>query len=387
MELVVLSWYVLEKSNSPIIVGIYGALRFSGTLFAPLIGGLADRTNRRRLLLIIRASYLINGSVILFLIFLNLLDPWVVLLMTFLFGLSKTADFVIKQAIIPNIAGRENINNSVALFRAGNDITQMIGPAIGGLILSTFDIQISYVVIIVFYLASLLTLMKINKSAITSVSTSRPILADLKQSTVYAIKTPIILGLLALAVIINLTAFPTYFGLISVLAKSTFQTSAANLGFMLGTYSLGAVIGSVFIGSFKKESSLGKILVIGTAIWHIGIIGLSQVTSLNITWPILFITGLGQSLCVVTMASMLITFTPGDMLGRIIGLRQLAVYALPMGLPIAGVMAELMSVQVALAVDGIFGTILLIGAILIWPSIYRNNPVSNIIKNDQSKFK
>ena len=383
MELVVLSWYVLEKSNSPIIVGIYGALRFSGTLFAPLIGGLADRTNRRRLLLIIRASYLINGSVILFLIFLNLLDPWVVLLMTFLFGLSKTADFVIKQAIIPNIAGRENINNSVALFRAGNDITQMIGPAIGGLILSTFDIQVSYVVIIVFYLASLLTLMKIDKSAITSVSTSRPILADLKQSTVYAIKTPIILGLLALAVIINLTAFPTYFGLISVLAKSTFQTSAANLGFMLGTYSLGAVIGSVFIGSFKKESSLGKILVIGTAIWHIGIIGLSQVTSLNITWPILFITGLGQSLCVVTMASMLITFTPGDMLGRIIGLRQLAVYALPMGLPIAGVMAELMSVQVALAVDGIFGTILLIGAILIWPSIYRNSPVSNSIKSDQ----
>ena len=383
MELVVLSWYVLEKSNSPIIVGIYGALRFSGTLFAPLIGGLADRTNRRRLLLIIRASYLINGSVILFLIFLNLLDPWVVLLMTFLFGLSKTADFVIKQAIIPNIAGRENINNSVALFRAGNDITQMIGPAIGGLILSTFDIQVSYVVIIVFYLASLLTLMKIDKSAITSVSTSRPILADLKQSTVYAIKTPIILGLLALAVIINLTAFPTYFGLISVLAKSTFQTSAANLGFMLGTYSLGAVIGSVFIGSFKKESSLGKILVIGTAIWHIGIIGLSQVTSLNITWPILFFTGLGQSLCVVTMASMLITFTPGDMLGRIIGLRQLAVYALPMGLPIAGVMAELMSVQVALAVDGIFGTILLIGAILIWPSIYRNSPVSNSIKSDQ----
>ena len=383
MELVVLSWYVLEKSNSPIIVGIYGALRFSGTLFAPLIGGLADRTNRRRLLLIIRASYLINGSVILFLIFLNLLDPWVILLMTFLFGLSKTADFVIKQAIIPNIAGRENINNSVALFRAGNDITQMIGPAIGGLILSTFDIQISYVVIIVFYLASLLTLMKINKSAITSVSTSRPILADLKQSTVYAIKTPIILGLLALAVIINLTAFPTYFGLISVLAKSTFQTSAANLGFMLGTYSLGAVIGSVFIGSFKKESSLGKILVIGTAIWHIGIIGLSQVTSLNITWPVLFITGLGQSLCVVTMASMLISFTPGNMLGRIIGLRQLAVYALPMGLPIAGVMAELMSVQVALAVDGILGTILLIGAILIWPSIYRNSPVSNSVKSDQ----
>ena len=383
MELVVLSWYVLEKSNSPIIVGIYGALRFSGTLFAPIIGGLADRTNRRKLLLIIRASYLINGSVILFLIFLNLLDPWVVLVMTFLFGLSKTSDFVIKQTIIPNIAGRENINNSVALFRAGNDITQMIGPAIGGLILSTFDIQISYVVIIVFYLASLLTLMKINKSAITNVTTSRPILADLKQSTIYAIKTPIILGLLALAVIINLTAFPTYFGLISVLAKSTFQTSAANLGFMLGTYSLGAVIGSVFIGSFRKESYLGKILVLGTAIWHICIIGLSQVTSLNIIWPVLFFTGLGQSLCVVTMASMLITFTPGNMLGRIIGLRQLAVYALPMGLPIAGVMAELISVQVALAVDGIFGTILLIGAILIWPSIYRNNPVPNTVKNYQ----
>tara|TARA_B100000676_G_scaffold102883_1_gene102636 strand:+ start:1475 stop:2614 length:1140 start_codon:yes stop_codon:yes gene_type:complete len=376
MELVVLSWFILQESNSPIVVGIYGALRFTGTLFAPFIGGLADRTNRRNLLLIIRASYLINGSVILIFIFFNQINPWIILIMTFLFGLSKTSDFVIKQAIIPNVAGRDNINNSVALFRAGNDVTQMIGPAIGGIILSAFDIEISYIVIILFYLSSLITLSKIDKHAIANVSTGNPILADLKQSTVYAIKTPIILGLLVLAVIVNLTAFPTYFGLMSVLAKSTFQTNASNLGFMLGIYSLGAVMGSIFIGGFRNESYLGKILIIGTAVWHIGIIALSQVGKITFAWPILFFTGLGQSLCVVTMASMLLTLTPNEMLGRIIGLRQLAVYALPIGLPIAGIMAETMSVQTALALDGIFGTVLLIGAVLIWPSLYKSTPTN-----------
>ena len=69
MEMVILSWFILEKTDSPLILGIYGALRFSATLFAPLIGVVVDRLEKRILIILVRASFLFNSSIGLTLIF------------------------------------------------------------------------------------------------------------------------------------------------------------------------------------------------------------------------------------------------------------------------------------------------------------------------------
>ena len=74
MEMVILSWFILEKTNSPLILGVYGALRFSATLFAPLIGVLVDRLEKRLLIILVRTSFLFNSSIGLTLIFFDNLD-------------------------------------------------------------------------------------------------------------------------------------------------------------------------------------------------------------------------------------------------------------------------------------------------------------------------
>ena len=98
MEMVILSWFILEKTDSPLILGIYGALRFSATLFAPLIGVVVDRLGKRVLLIMVRVSFLLNSSIGLTLIFFNNLDKWEILILAGFLGISKTAEMVVRQS-------------------------------------------------------------------------------------------------------------------------------------------------------------------------------------------------------------------------------------------------------------------------------------------------
>ena len=162
MELVVLSWLILEMSSSPLLVGLYGALRFMGTIMSPAFGVIVDRFDRKLLLILVRGSFVLNGLVILAITLLGTLDTIVILVMAGLLGLSKTFDMVIRQSILPAVVGDKNLNNGVALARAGGDVTQMIGPVVGGIVLAFLNVKVSYGIIVALYFISLLCAINIG---------------------------------------------------------------------------------------------------------------------------------------------------------------------------------------------------------------------------------
>ena len=140
MELIVLSWLILEISSSPLLVGLYGALRFMGTIMSPVFGVLVDKFDRKMLLVLIRGSFALNGIIILCITFAGILTTTAILIMAGFLGLSKTFDMVIRQSILPAVVGDKNLNNGVALSRAGGDVTQMIGPILGGVVLAFLSV-------------------------------------------------------------------------------------------------------------------------------------------------------------------------------------------------------------------------------------------------------
>ena len=164
MELLVLSWFILENSNSPGLLGIYAALRFAGTLFAPFIGAVADLISKKTLLLVVRLSYLANATTALYLTITDLLDIWKILLLAAFLGLSKTSEMVIRQAILPDIVGRENLKNGIALERLGSDFTQILGPLIGGFLLMKFGMAASYTMLVTCYALSFVSSLPIDIS-------------------------------------------------------------------------------------------------------------------------------------------------------------------------------------------------------------------------------
>ena len=376
MEMVILSWFILEKTDSPLILGIYGALRFSATLFAPLIGVVVDRLGKRVLIIMVRASFLLNSSIGLTLIFFNNLDKWEILILAGFLGISKTAEMVVRQSIMPEIVPEKSIRNGLALERAGGDVTQIISPIAGGFLLSWSDMTMSYSVVVIFYLLSFMLSFRIGQNPLdvttTHIDTKRPVISSLVEALKHVRSVPALAGLLIMAVIINLTAYPLYFSLAAVVVKQVFQTSSESLGIILGTYSLGAAIGSISISSGLIRIRGGVLIVGSSFIWHVSAALVSLAPSTSVSLPIFFSAGIGTSICVIMISTMILNLTPSNIRGRIMGLRQLAVGGLPLGLLLSGAITELAGVQVALVFNGIMGSLLTIGVCLLWPQMVRS---------------
>ena len=108
-------------------------------------------------------------------------------------------------------------------------------------------------------------------------------------------------------------------------------------------------------------------MFIGSVFWHIGIIAMAFMEWFYPSIPLLILVGSAQSFSMVTMAMMILRYTSPEMRGRIIGLRQLAVYGLPLGLLVSGYVAEDFGVFVALVMNGIVGIVLLLMSLRFWP--------------------
>ena len=376
MEMVILSWFLLEKTNSPLILGVYGALRFSATLFAPLIGVLVDRLEKRLLIILVRTSFLFNSSIGLTLIFFDNLDKWEILILAGFLGISKTAEMVVRQSILPDIVPEKSVRNGLALERAGSDLTQIVSPIAGGYLLSWADMTMSYSVVVIFYLLSFMLSFRVGQNPLiattNAIDNKRPMISSLVEALKHVRTVPALSGLLIMAVIINLTAYPLYFSLAAVVVKQVFQNSAESLGIILGTYSLGAAIGSISLSSGLIRIRGGTLIVCGSIIWHTTAALVSIATSTSVSLPIFFFAGIGQSMCVIMISTMILNLTPSNLRGRIMGLRQLAVGGLPLGLLLSGAITELAGVQVSLVFNGIIGVLLTIGVCLIWPQMVKS---------------
>ena len=129
----------------------------------------------------------------------------------------------------------------------------------------------------------------------------------------------------------------------------------------------------ITINGFKLINGVNG-LFLGISLFHLPqfISDLKDLGAFNLPVGIFFTAGIGQSMCVIMISTMILSLTPPNLRGRIMGLRQLAVGGLPLGLLLSGAITELAGVQTALIFNGIIGSLLTIGVCLIWPQMVRS---------------
>ena len=137
----------------------------------------------------------------------------------------------------------------------------------------------------------------------------------------------------------------------------------------MGAYSLGALLGSLVVGSFVSSRPTNKLMIAGSFLWHIAILLMAGIKLFYASLPVLMFIGIFQSLSMVTMAVMILQYTGYQMRGRVLGLRQLAVYGLPVGLLLSGFVADEIGVIWALVLNGTMGIALLGGVLFKWPQV------------------
>jgi predicted MFS family arabinose efflux permease len=369
METLILGWYILVATDSPFLVGLLGALRFSGTLTAPIVGVLADRMSRKVLLIVFRTGAGLSALALLILAATDLIQPWHVFVIASIGGMLRPADNVLRQSLIADTVPRNLLMNASGLARTTQDTARIVGALLGATLLSRLGLGWAYVGVTIFY--SLSVLMALGISTVRSnisVKRANPV-TEMKQGLRYMVDSPVIQPIMFLAFLVNATAFPLTNGLLPVVARDVYQHDENGLALMVAVFAIGALVGSMLMAAVVNSLRPERFMMITMVIWYVLLILFAQTDSNAMGLPLLALIGASISFCMISMSVVLMTFTKFEMRGRVMGIRMLAVYGLPMGLVIGGWLIEQHGVPSTITGYAIVGLIALVLAVLKWPKL------------------
>jgi predicted MFS family arabinose efflux permease len=194
----------------------------------------------------------------------------------------------------------------------------------------------AYMVVTAMYIAAfLLTLGVANPPR--RVTKAHP-LADLKQAFGYVWRKPDLLGAFTLAFLVNLLGYPIIFGLLPYVAKEVYAIGQAGLGWLAAAFWSGALAGSILVGAGRFPLRAARAMLWNGVLWFIALLLFGQATTLSLGLVLLFVMGFVQSFCLTPLAAVMLRSSDDAMRGRVMGVRMLAIWGLPLGLLATGPM-------------------------------------------------
>src|SRR6185437_7931058 len=233
MEMLVLGWYILVETGSVLLLTLFWALQYLGTLFAPVLGMAGDRLGHRRILCLMRIGYTLLATSVTALAASGAILPLQVFVIAALSGLIRPSDQAMRNALVAETMPTETLMATMGVSRTTADSARIAGALAGAGLFAAFGMGPVYVAITGFYgLGFLLTLgvagrrRRIEPAPINRLSLWR----DLAEGLAYVWDTPASLAAMWLAFLVNLTAFPLTSGLLPYVAKDLYGLGQTGLG-------------------------------------------------------------------------------------------------------------------------------------------------------------
>ncbi|MSO90343.1 MAG: arabinose ABC transporter permease [Acetobacteraceae bacterium] len=382
MEILILNWYVLVETGSVLLLTVFGALQYGGTLLAPIIGTAGDRFGQRRVLATMRAMYAALGTTMLLLSASGVLRPVHVFIVAILTGLIRPSDLGIRNALLAESMPPDKLTSGVGVSRTTSDSARIGGALAGAALVAALGMASAYVVIASFYVVGLLLTIKAGTVALprlhTQVALRVSTWRELQDGIAFVWKTPCLLAAMWLAYLVNMTAFPITSGLLAYVAKDIFNIGQTGLGTLVASFAFGALLGSLTVSMFGRYLRPAQTMIITAVVWHALLLVFVHMPDPMTGRIILVAAGFFQSLSMVLMAIMLLNVAGDRFRGRVMGVRMLAIYGMPVGLLGAGVLIGsigFLNTAILYCVGGIFLT-LTIGVYWwrdLWPAGARGN--------------
>ena len=359
METLILGWYVLVETGSVVLLTLFGSLMYVGTLVSPVVGMLGDRLGLGRVLGALRLSYTAFACVILVAAFTGQLHPTLVLLMAGLAGVVRPSDIGMRSALISATLPPQHLVAALGISRTTQDSARICGALAGAGFMAAFGMTWAYTVIVALYLASAWMTLWV---AASEGPPSKPAVApgidlapdadaglaprpspwrDVGEGLVHVWRTPRLRAAMSLAALVNLTAFPLTMGLMPYTAREVFHLDQRGLGWLVASFACGALIGSLALSTWGRRLPAARMMLAASMAWYACLGGFVLSTDLWVAMATLVLAGISQSLSMVTLSIILLRTTEERFRGRIMGVRMLAIYTLPLGLMGAGALIPL----------------------------------------------
>ncbi|MGI9475517.1 MAG: MFS transporter [Hyphomicrobiaceae bacterium] len=336
MEIIILGWYVLVTTGSVFWLSAIASMNYGGTLLAPLFGLVGDRIGHRNLLCLMRASYAVLGATLLFLFLTEQATIPAIFIIAGLLGLVRPSDIGVRSALVAHTIPPHRLAGAVALSRTTHDSARIVGALSGGGLFAAFGITAAYMLVCACYVVGLIMTLAISAPARGKSTAPRSPLRDFAEGLNYVWRTPHIQAGMWLACLVNFSAFPLSMGLMPYVAKNIYGLDQNGLGMLVASFAVGAFAGSIVMALIRRSLSSGRLMLATCVVWHAFLFAFVFTTDPRHGMALLVAAGFMQSFSMISLAFMLLRTSDPEIRGRVMGVRMLAIYSLPIGLLLAG---------------------------------------------------
>ena len=347
METLILGWYVLVETGSVLMLTIFGALQFVGTLASPLLGTLGDRVGLRRVLATMRFAYALLAGVILLLASTGRLSPLAVLCVAGVAGMIRPSDIGIRTALVGATVPHQHLMAAMGISRTSMDSAKVAGALVGAGVVATYGMVAAYAAITAIHLLGALLTLQVDSgkhdhdhpAVPGSAAVRRPSpWRELREGLAYIWHTPQLLAAMCVAGLVNFSAFPFTGGLMPYIAREVFHLDQQGLGWLVASFAGGSLVGSVLMSALGARLAPGRTMLGACVAWYLCLAGFVSGTHLGLAMALLVGAGIAQSTSMLALSMLLLRSSDQRFRGRIMGVRMLAIYPLPLGLLFAGAM-------------------------------------------------
>jgi MFS family permease len=365
METLVLGWYVMVHTGSVLLLTAFASLQYVGTLASPIFGVLGDRLGGRTMLCAMRATYAGLAALLAGLALAEWLTPGWVLVIAALAGIVRPNDLVLRNSLIGETIPPEHLMGALGLSRATMDSARIAGALAGAGLTTALGIGYAYLFVTAFYLASLaLTFGVSRRPTADPVASSRRAFAsgpsgwhDLLDGLSRILRTPELLAMVLLAFLVNLTAYPASNGLLPYVAQRIYGVDATGLGWLVASFALGGLAASVATVLTGGPRHPARATLLGAGAWYVVLLGFGQVGDLGLGLVTLLLAGFAQNVAMISMAATLLGAAGAGFRGRVMGVRMLAVYGLPVGLVASGFLIDRVGYRLTITAAAALGLV------------------------------
>jgi MFS family permease len=349
-----MNWLVYELTGSTRWLGIVGFCRISILFVAPFAGILADRFERRKLVVITQALATIQPFLLAFLTLTGLINEWYIVALSIYAGIIAAFDIPIRQSLTVELVGNKaDLGNAIALNSSMVNAARLVGPAIAGLLIWAFGTGWCFLLNGLSYLPVIAALLMMEFPVRALKAQRRHVLRELKEGVRYAFGFGPIRTVLLLLCTVSITGMP-FQQLMSAFAQDVLHVGPRIFGLLTGCVGVGAVFGAMTLARRRSAVGLETLIPIATTIFGVGLIAFSMARVWWVAMPVLAVVGFGMMVQMASSNTVLQTICDDDKRGRVMSFYTMAFMGTgPLGQLLGGYAAHLISLPTTLLISGI----------------------------------
>ncbi|WP_293304289.1 MFS transporter [Pedobacter sp. UBA5917] len=352
-------WLVYRLTGSSLFLGIVSFVSLIPTLIlSPYAGSYIDRHNRFKIINVLQRIAMVQAGTLAAIVYFKVNNVWLIILLTLIQGMSDAFEVTCRQSLmVEMVDDKADLPNAIALNSTMTNLARIVGPAIAGILLSTFGEDFCFISNFVSYIPVLICLGLMRLSIQATPKFEQNIWNGLKEGLNYITSDKEIIGLIGLLAASSLMVIP-FTTLVPIFAKEIYHGNAGTFSLFESAIGAGSVISAVFMAQLKGPGRLVQITIVSSLVFGSGVLLVAVSQNLLITLLGMVLSGAGMIAQISSINTYIQMHVPPEMRGRAVSYFVMSYLGvIPIGSLIIGVVTEYLEVRKVVAAEGILALI------------------------------